>query len=242
MQTITITPKGGGAPEDLNILVFFASIKYINLIDDEIIINNKQYFFSSLVIHAGTDGSVWLNGMGLPNNSIGKDGDYYLDNASGKVYQKVTGVWVFLTNITGPQGIQGVQGNMGPQGQQGIQGPPAMLSITETTGANGMLIPANGTVVMLTKNITQAGIAHVSVSGHIHTNSNAAQVLTYIRKNAVNIAATERYINGFTGDHPYHMHALVNVAVGNVIDVIAVENSGFNTNFANARSMIITTY
>lgn len=41
----------------------------------------------------GAPGSVWYNGSGVPSNTLGVDGDYYLDNATGNVYNKVAGSW-----------------------------------------------------------------------------------------------------------------------------------------------------
>ncbi len=41
----------------------------------------------------GADGSTILHGTGAPNNSLGNDGDFYLDTQSGKLYQKTSGEW-----------------------------------------------------------------------------------------------------------------------------------------------------
>ncbi len=41
----------------------------------------------------GVDGSKWHNGNGVPANTLGVDGDYYIDNATGDVYNKVSGSW-----------------------------------------------------------------------------------------------------------------------------------------------------
>ncbi|MBD3241412.1 MAG: hypothetical protein GF331_12560 [Chitinivibrionales bacterium] len=50
----------------------------------------------------------WYNGSGAPAPSLGKDGDYYLETASGDVYAKSTGAWAVTVNIVGPQGDPGV--------------------------------------------------------------------------------------------------------------------------------------
>lgn len=42
---------------------------------------------------AGTPGSVWHNGTGVPADTVGADGDYYLDDGSGDVYVKAGGTW-----------------------------------------------------------------------------------------------------------------------------------------------------
>lgn len=53
---------------------------------------------------AGTPGSVWRNGTGVPSNSVGINGDYYLNDANGDVYQKSAGVYTIVANILGPAG------------------------------------------------------------------------------------------------------------------------------------------
>ncbi len=39
-------------------------------------------------------GSTWYNGSGVPSDTLGADGDYYLDNVGGNVYHKGSGTWV----------------------------------------------------------------------------------------------------------------------------------------------------
>lgn len=37
----------------------------------------------------------------------GVDGDFYLDNDTGDIYQKISGSWVLQMNIKGPKGDPG---------------------------------------------------------------------------------------------------------------------------------------
>jgi hypothetical protein len=67
----------------------------------------------------GAPGSVWRNGTGVPANSLGSNGDYYLDDATGNVYLRTSSVYNVVANITGPAGIQGVAGPVGPTGPTG---------------------------------------------------------------------------------------------------------------------------
>ncbi len=55
---------------------------------------------------AGTNGtsSTWLSNSGTPSSGIGNNGDMYLNTANGAVYQKSSGSWSLLCNITGPTG------------------------------------------------------------------------------------------------------------------------------------------
>jgi hypothetical protein len=71
---------------------------------------------------SGTAGSVWWNGTGAPDSSLGVDGDFYLNLDNGDVYNRVSGSWTLVANIQGPEGPQGEQGLQGEQGIQGIQG------------------------------------------------------------------------------------------------------------------------
>ena len=73
---------------------------------------------------SGTPGSVWRNADGAPSDTLGSDGDYYLNNINGSVYCKDAGHYTHVATIIGLQGPQGIQGNPGPQGPQGTPGTP----------------------------------------------------------------------------------------------------------------------
>lgn len=67
----------------------------------------------------GTNGSVILIDIGVPNPGIGFDNDCYLDEISYNFYQKVSGTWVLKGNIKGPQGTAGLPGANGTNGADG---------------------------------------------------------------------------------------------------------------------------
>lgn len=75
----------------------------------------------------GERGSLWTSNNGVPTVSQNnKNGDQFLNTATGNVYEYQNGVWNITGNIKGPQGIQGIQGpkgDIGERGLQGIQGP-----------------------------------------------------------------------------------------------------------------------
>jgi hypothetical protein len=81
----------------------------------------------------GTSNTI-LNGSGAPANSLGIDGDFYIDTAAELLYgPKTGGAWpatgvplVGPAGPTGPMGPAGSIGATGPQGPQGPQGPPGM--------------------------------------------------------------------------------------------------------------------
>lgn len=51
---------------------------------------------------AGADGSEWYEGTGAPGGGLGVNGDFYLNDANGDVYQKAGGSWSVVANILGP--------------------------------------------------------------------------------------------------------------------------------------------
>ena len=103
------------------------------------------------------------NGKGAPANSLGFDGDFYIDVAKLNLYgPKANGVWPNPTSLKGPAGSNGVDGKPGsvgadgktgssgekgsaitasgthgPRGPQGLQGLPGIAGSTGLTGPDG---------------------------------------------------------------------------------------------------------
>lgn len=61
----------------------------------------------------GTDGSDFLQGDGAPSSILGRNGDSYLDNASGAIYTKTAGAWGLTGSLIGPKGDKGDKGDPG---------------------------------------------------------------------------------------------------------------------------------
>lgn len=79
----------------------------------------------------GTDGNTILNGSGAPNNSLGNDGDYYLDTDTYDFYgPKAGGVWP-----TPGQSLIGPQGPAGP-GSELFQVIAQEIPADEITGSS----------------------------------------------------------------------------------------------------------
>ena len=55
----------------------------------------------------GAAGTVLRNGTGVPSNALGVNGDYYLDDATGDVYEKSAGTYSIVSNFMGPAGPGG---------------------------------------------------------------------------------------------------------------------------------------
>ncbi|MGL3807701.1 hypothetical protein ACSYDW_16590 [Paeniglutamicibacter sp. R2-26] len=85
----------------------------------------------------GQDGKSIHNGVGSPSDTLGIDGDFYLDTQDFVVYgPKAGGVWPNLT-----QKLIGEQGPIGPSGPTGAQGPVGATGATGETGQTGAAGP-----------------------------------------------------------------------------------------------------
>src|SRR5262252_10078519 len=58
----------------------------------------------------GAPGSVWRDGSGVPLNSLGADGDYYLNDLTGDVYHRAASIYSIVSNIEGAAGAAGAPG------------------------------------------------------------------------------------------------------------------------------------
>ena len=81
--------------------------------------------------------STLLRGSGPPPQSLGVDGDYYLDRVTGYLWHKEFNVWGFETSLKGPRGDQGSQGNKGDQGEKGDKGDQGIQGTQGEKGDRG---------------------------------------------------------------------------------------------------------
>lgn len=65
---------------------------------------------------------TWLFDAGAPSSGLGNDLDNYLNTTNGDYYQKQSGAWVLLGNLTGPTGATGDTGPTGATGDPGADG------------------------------------------------------------------------------------------------------------------------
>jgi hypothetical protein len=85
---------------------------------------------------AGTPGSVWRNGVGVPPDSLGIDGDYYLDDTSDDVWLRgPSHTYSVVANIGGAAGLTGPQGP--PGADSTVPGPPGATGPAGPTGPAG---------------------------------------------------------------------------------------------------------
>ena len=102
----------------------------------------------------GADGHTILHGAGTPDDSLGTDGDFYLDDAAFDLYgPKVGGAWpavgtslIGADGATGPPGADGVDGATGPPGPPGAEGSDGAdgNTILNGAGAPGAGVGVNG--------------------------------------------------------------------------------------------------
>lgn len=116
----------------------------------------------------GQDANRWLTGAGAPSDSLGSQGDFYFDQKTGNVYNKLASffgqppTWTKIAELMGPAGKQGPAG---PQGQ-----------ISQTTGWPPNVAYTNvGNVFTAAQTITKTGLGHSGVTaGLIVQNTTAA--------------------------------------------------------------------
>lgn len=61
----------------------------------------------------GSNGTNFISGDGLPSQSVGINGDTYLNLLTDDIYVKVGGLWSLQTNIKGEDGEKGAKGDKG---------------------------------------------------------------------------------------------------------------------------------
>ncbi|MDK6636028.1 YSIRK-type signal peptide-containing protein [Streptococcus mitis] len=79
---------------------------------------------------AGRDGKEVLNGTVDPTPRDGKDGDSFVNTATGDVFVKKNNTWEPAGNIKGPKGDKGENGEVGPQGPKGEDGKTPEVTVT----------------------------------------------------------------------------------------------------------------
>lgn len=75
----------------------------------------------------GTPGAVVITsdilfGTGVPSDSLGTDGQVYVDTSTENVYKKVSGHWVLQTNLKGDNGSNFLSGGGAPNNALGFDG------------------------------------------------------------------------------------------------------------------------
>lgn len=77
----------------------------------------------------GKDGNTWHSGEVQPENTIGNDGDFYLDTLTFKVYKKENNDWVQKGIIKGNDGQRGLSGDSGTKWHIGDTAPSTNIGV-----------------------------------------------------------------------------------------------------------------
>jgi hypothetical protein len=94
-------------------------------------------------LRSGNSGNTVLSGTMNPADTIGADGDFYINTAKRTIFgPKTAGIWGKATELVGRQGLQGQVGVAGPTGATGATGPQGPAGATGATGPQG---PAGAT-------------------------------------------------------------------------------------------------
>lgn len=115
--------------------------------------------------------NIWRDGSGVPSNGLGANGDYYLDDSTGLVYNKSAGTYSAVANIKGADGANGANGTNGTNGTNGV-GVPTGGTI------NQALVKVDGTdynTTWTTINKTFVGLSNVDNTSDVNKPVSTAQ-------------------------------------------------------------------
>ncbi len=146
----------------------------------------------------GSDGLSILSGKGIPDNSLGKDGDSYIDTSTFDYYSKNDGVWTKIGNIKGSDGSDGEKGEQGIQGEQGEDGKDG----TDGKSAYDIYVENYPNYPGTEKDwIRDLALGKLAVTVHFETNvGSEVEDITYCRGEEVKISqVTSKDDYAFTG-------------------------------------------
>lgn len=86
-------------------------------------------------------GSTWRVGIGPPPNTLGVNGDFYINTVNGDFYEKISGGYVLQGQFSGPTGPAGPPGVTGPAGTPGLRGNPGPPGDSGDPGDDGGIGP-----------------------------------------------------------------------------------------------------
>lgn len=134
-----------------------------------------------------TTGSVWRTGAGAPSNSLGVNGDLYLNSANGDVYSKASGTYSLVLNIKGPTGATGSTGATGATGLTGNTGAAGrgISGIARTAGTG-----AAGTTDTYTITFTDTTTTTFTVTNGANGSGGGGSITIYDEGSVITAAAT----------------------------------------------------
>jgi hypothetical protein len=142
------------------------------------------------VYTTGVSGTFWRTGAGAPSNSLGSNGDFYLNTSTGGIYKKASGSYSLvytagggsstcgstsctdlvpaadLTSKAGTSGFRWLEGNFGTVNATSIPGfVPTVTTLTAGTGlSGGGSLAANRTINIADTAVTPASYTYSSIT------------------------------------------------------------------------------
>lgn len=113
----------------------------------------------SQFISTNVHGSTWRNGVGIPDNNVGLDGDYYLDSYTGSVWSRLGGSYSLVTSIS--NAISPTYSNFASLPLPGAPGRLANIS----TGTPGVYLDTGTRWVHIAGGVLDAKIAGLKGDG-----------------------------------------------------------------------------
>jgi hypothetical protein len=138
---------------------------------------------------AGANGNSVLNGTGVPSNSLGVNGDFYIDTAANEIYgPKTAGAWASGINLVGSDGLSLLNGSGIPGSGVGVDGDFYIDTTADAIygpktsgawgGATSLIGPTGPNGVSVIKvlgggtNFTALGVQNLPPGGTITTTAN----------------------------------------------------------------------
>ena len=73
-------------------------------------------------VEEALDGTQWHSGPGVPSSTLGENGDFYIRTTTNEVYEKKTGTWAIISNLSGADGAIWFSGTALPASSIGTIG------------------------------------------------------------------------------------------------------------------------
>ena len=106
--------------------------------DAEAVNANFNALKTAIEVLGRESGASLLTGAGSPDNTLGDEGDVYLDTDTTTLFgPKSASGWGDGVSLIGPQGEQGLAGPIGPQGPQGETGDTGAVGPQGPQGEQG---------------------------------------------------------------------------------------------------------
>ena len=161
------------------------------------------------------------NGSGIPSNSIGINGDFYINIVNYDIYgPKTAGAWGSATSLVGPTGNTGATGAAGATGSTGATGSAGTNGTNGTNGATGDTGPAGPGV----SSGGTTGQYLTKVDGTNYNTQWSTLDLSGKQDVVTDVSSTEiGYLNGVTSSIQTQLNAKattsdITTAINNLID------------------------